>query len=103
MIDKRSLLPELVKKVRALPIGDYLEVRSYKRDRGLLLIRLDARKIRIEEDGFERNRFEAEEADLKRLLKPLIKREFPRSNKLRVYARGPYDPFRAARVARKTI
>ncbi len=103
MIDKSRLLPVLLKKVAGLPIGDYLEVRSYKRDRALLLIRLSPERIQIEEDGFEQHRFEVAEPDLRRLLKTLIKREFPRSNKLRVYAMGGYDPYRAARVARKTL
>lgn len=103
MLDIQTLIPSLLKRVAKLETGDYLEVCSYKRDRCLRLIRLDGVQIRVEEDGFEQHGFELPEGELKRLLKTLVKREFPRSNKVRVYEMGPWDPHRAGRVDRKRI
>ncbi|MBF0446163.1 MAG: hypothetical protein HQL68_11295, partial [Magnetococcales bacterium] len=38
------------------------------------------------QDGFAKDRFEVLITELPRLLKSLIKKEFPRSNKIRLYA-----------------
>lgn len=91
MIEKRNLIPTLLRRLQSLPDGHCLDVRSYKRDRGFLLIRLDGATTRVVEDGFEKQRIDVAAADLKKTLKDLVKREFPRSNKLRVYDLGEYD------------
>ncbi len=38
------------------------------------------------QDGFGKDRFEVPITELPRLLKNLLKKEFPRSNKVRLYA-----------------
>jgi len=103
VIDIGQIIPTLVQRVQRLAIGDYLEVTSYKRDRGLLVVRLDPQRLRLIEQGFVEHVLECDEGELARTLRPLIKREFPRSNKLRLYAMGPYDAYLAARVQRKTL
>lgn len=91
MLDISTLVPTLLKRMKKLPVGEYLDVRSYKRDRYLLIIKTAEGKYRIVERGFEQNEYELCESDLKKTLKTLVKREFPRSNKIRVYAMGPFE------------
>lgn len=95
MIDISTLIPTLLKRLKALPEGHYLDVRSYKRDRYLYIIKLEQKLYRIVESGFEQNEFEVDESGLKKNLKVLVKREFPRSNKIRVYSMGSYDAGKA--------
>lgn len=95
MIDMATLIPTLLKRLRALPVGDYLDVCSYKRDRYLHLIKVDHDSFRIVETGFEQSDFVVDGAGLKKSLKVLVKREFPRSNKIRLYSMGQYEPGKA--------
>jgi len=102
MLDKSTLIPNLLKRLQKLPVGDYIDVRSYKRDRSLLIIKLPGGYFRIVENGFEQHEFELDESALKKTLKTLVKREFPRSNKIRLYAMGVYKGGSAG-VKRKKI
>lgn len=103
MIAREQLIPNLIQRCKRLAIGDYIEVASYKRDRSLLIVRLDADQLRLIERGFEEQTLEVGEDELRHALRPLIKREFPRSHKLRLYAMGAYDEKLAARVRRKRV
>ena len=55
------------------------------------------------ENGFVREEFVIDEKRLKGLLKNLLKKEFPRSNKIRPYALGEYSPGVEATVGRRRI
>jgi hypothetical protein len=57
---------------------------SYKRNRSIAIIKKDAILFEIREDGYEQQVFDLSGARLARELKTLIKREFPRSRKVRV-------------------
>jgi hypothetical protein len=85
MIGKDNLIEDLLRRLRKLPVGECLEVRSYKRDRGFLLVRQGDDRFRLVEDGFEQADLALAASDLKRTLRTVVKREFPRSHKLRVY------------------
>ena len=67
-----------------------LDLRSYKRDRSVLIIRVKEKEFQVIENGFHQEVFEVDLPGLRALLKKLIKREFPRSNKLRIYMLGIY-------------
>lgn len=62
-----------------------LEILSYKRNRGITILKLDEKTFLVRERGYEKVEFRVSEADLPKLLKSLMKREFPRSRKLRIY------------------
>lgn len=62
-------------------------MQTYKRDRSVVVLRVGEDTYRLKEKGFEENTFETDFKGLKKLLKALLKREFPRSNKIRVYER----------------
>ena len=91
MIDKTRVLDVVAERLRSLPVGHYLELRTYKRDRALLIVRRTEDQLRVLQRGFEEVDHEVDRAKLRRLLKSLLKKEFPRSNKVRLYTPGAFD------------
>jgi len=65
--------------------GEGIDIRSYKRNRSVVIIRVSEMRFKVIERGFFVEEFEVEERGLEKLLKKVIKREFPRSHKLRLY------------------
>ncbi len=62
-----------------------LEILSYKRNRGLTIFRFSQDSYQVREHGYREEEWLVSEKELPRLLKTIIKREFPRSRKVRVY------------------
>ncbi len=62
-----------------------LEILSYKRNRGITILRLDDQTFLVRERGYEEFECRVSAADLPKLLKSMMKREFPRSRKVRIY------------------
>lgn len=62
-----------------------VEILTYKRNRGVSVIREHGDKVVVREWGYVENHFEIDVADLPKRLKSIAKREFPRSRKVRVY------------------
>lgn len=71
-----------LKKIEA-PGG--IELLSYKRNRTIAIIKKDGGRIEIRERGYEEQDFEISGEKLSKELKILIKREFPRSRKVRLF------------------
>lgn len=92
MIDKSTALEDILRRLDKLPELHCLDLRSYKRNRSLLLRRLGPDAFEVWEDGFALERHTADTKGMRRLLRTLFKKEFPRSTKLRVYQLGPCDP-----------
>ncbi|CCH48820.1 hypothetical protein [Pseudodesulfovibrio piezophilus] len=84
MIDKAGAVPSIVTRVKQLPIGSSLDLLTFKRDRSVVIFHAEEDRYLITEKGFERHTFETDIKGLRKLLKTLLKREFPRSNKIRV-------------------
>lgn len=91
MLDKSSLIPAVLARLKKMPIGHALDLRTYKRDRSVLIVKQANDAFRVVENGFAGEEFAVAAAGLARLLKTLLKREFPRSNKIRLYQLGEYD------------
>ncbi len=91
MIDKSTAIKTVLARLKKMEISHCLDLRSFKRDRSLLVIRESENVFRVIENGFNNEVFESEWSGLRSLLKKLIKREFPRSNKLRLYMLGLYN------------
>ena len=85
MIDKTSAIETIINKLRKIPVGRGLDLRTYKRDRSVIIMRTNEDLFSVIEDGFEKEQFWTDLKGMKKLLKKLLKREFPRSNKIRVY------------------
>ncbi len=62
-----------------------LELLSYKRDRSIALIHVENDRYRVIERGFEEQESLVDSAHLSRVLKTMIKQEFPRSHKVRLF------------------
>ena len=103
MIDKATALTVVPRKLAALPWGHALDLRTYKRDRSVVFVRRGDDAFLVLEKGFETHRFEdVPLSGMRRLLKTLLSREFPRSTKIRCYDLGAYEPAKAA-LPRKRI
>ncbi len=85
MIDIAGAIPTITTKLKKLPIGRGLDLRTYKRDRSVIILRMAEDVYEIRENGFETNLFKTNLKEMKKVLKALLKKEFPRSNKIRVY------------------
>lgn len=85
MLDKTNAIPAIVTKLKNLSIGSGIDLRTFKRDRSVIIRRTDDDIFSVIENGFTLETFTTDIKGMKKLLKTLLKREFPRSNKIRVY------------------
>ncbi|WP_457572684.1 hypothetical protein [Desulfolithobacter sp.] len=76
-----------------------IELMSYKRNRTIALICQENGRVVVRERGYVEQELEVAPDDLPRLLKTLIKREFPRSRKVRVHKFA--DPVELERIHQK--
>jgi hypothetical protein len=90
MVDKTRLIETVTERLEKLPIGHYLDVRTYKRNRSVLIVKMSEADLLIIEDGFFKERFHIKSGKLGKLLAPLLRKEFPRSHKIRVYVMGKF-------------
>ncbi len=86
LLNIESVLQRVCRGVKKLPQGAGLEILSYKRNRGVAVIRVGDDDYFVRERGYEQAEFQVGGKDLPKILKSIIKREFPRSRKLRVYS-----------------
>ncbi|MFW5734545.1 MAG: hypothetical protein ACOCWR_05745, partial [Oceanidesulfovibrio sp.] len=76
-----------------LPVGDALDMRTYKRNRSVVLHKTGDDSFTAMQDGYEQAVYRDVSAKkLKKLLKTLLKKEFPRSTKIRLYTLEAFDP-----------
>lgn len=92
MIDKANAVETVQRKLDDLPVGHCIDLRTYKRNRSVLIIRKPGDVFQIVQDGFDQATFEVKAPKLRKALTKLLKREFPRSNKIRLYDLGSYSP-----------
>ena len=85
LVNKDSILKKITTTLAKLDQGQGLEVLSYKRNRGIDILRRDADTIWVRERGYVDEEYLTDMEGLPKLLKTLIKREFPRSRKVRLY------------------
>jgi hypothetical protein len=91
MIDKVTAMETVMRRLEKLEVGHALDLRTYKRNRSVVIARTGDDSFDVVENGFARERFEATTGSMRKLLKTLFKREFPRSTKIRLYDLGPAD------------
>lgn len=85
LINKDLALQEVKRFLKSCAVGCGIEIMSYKRNRTVAIIKELDNDFLIIEKGYEENSFKIPETQLQKKLKPLIKREFPRSRKLRLH------------------
>ena len=103
MIDKTNIITTLLERLDKMPVGHHLDVRPYKRNRSVMIVRKSEALYEIIEEGFFSERFSVEASKLKKTLGNVIRKEFPRSRKIRVYAMGAYKEEETGRAKRKKI
>lgn len=101
MIDKDTAIQTVMRRLKTLPEGHAIDLRTYKRNRSVVIARTGADQFDVVEKGYFEERHSAKLAEMKKLLRTLLKREFPRSTKIRLYNLGPSGADDHA--ARKTI
>nr|WP_321513651.1 hypothetical protein [uncultured Pseudodesulfovibrio sp.] len=84
MLDIAGVIPNTLTRLKKLAPGSGLELLTYKRDRSIHIVKSDDDAFIITESGFQENVFSSDLKSMKKLLRTLLKREFPRSNKVRV-------------------
>ncbi len=80
-----STLRRVKQQIKKMESGQCLEILSYKRNRGVSITMLPDGKLRVRERGYEMHEWTLDPDVLPRVLKSVMKREFPRSRKLRIY------------------
>jgi hypothetical protein len=103
MIDKSKIIDAVCERLEKLPIGHYLDLKTYKRNRTVLIVKIDEAKLLIIEDGYFKDRFIIKPDKLKKLLKTLLKKEFPRSKKIRLYTMGKFVDEEVLNTKRKIL
>lgn len=91
MIDKATAIPTIMRKLKKLPLGHAIDIRTYKRNRSVVIARTADDEFNVVEKGFHEERFLVSMDKMKKLLKALLKKEFPRSTKMRLYELGESD------------
>ena len=104
MLDKSSALSTILDRLDKLPLDHCLEIRTYKRNRRVLFHRAGEKAWNVLQDGFAKDLFEDVATEkMRKLLQNLLRKEFPRSTKIRLYALGPCDPKETSTQERKVL
>ncbi len=81
-----------MERLAKLQKGQCLDMRTFKRNRSVAIICTGSDNFNVIERGFHQESWENLTAEkIKRLLKTLLKREFPRSNKIRLYTLDSFE------------
>jgi len=91
MIDKATAVETVLRKLKKLPIGHAIDLRTYKRNRSVVIKRTGDDEFDVVEKGYNEERFLVPLSKMKKLMKNLLKKEFPRSTKIRMYDLGEAD------------
>ena len=91
MIDKATGVETVIRRLKKLPVGHAIDLRTYKRNRSVVIRRTADDVFEVVENGFHQDRFQTGLAKMKKLLKTLFKKEFPRSTKIRLYDLGQVE------------
>jgi hypothetical protein len=103
MIDKTKIIDAVCERLEKLPLGHYIDLKTYKRNRTVIIVKIDEKALLVIEDGYFKNRFLITYDKLKKLLKTLLKKEFPRSKKIRLYVMGKFVDKEALSTQRKIL
>ncbi len=91
-------MPSILERLNKLQKGQCLDMRTFKRNRSVAIVCTGEDNFKVIERGFHEETWDNLTAEnVKKLLKTLLKREFPRSNQIRLYT---LDSFEEANVNR---
>ena len=85
LVNIDSVLRTLLQKLEKLSPPQGIEILSYKRNRSIAVLLLGDNTFLVRERGYREEEHVIEKAGIAKHLKLLIKYEFPRSRKVRLY------------------
>jgi hypothetical protein len=85
LVNIDSVLRTLLQRLEKLTPGQGIELLSYKRNRSVAVLLQNNGKILVRERGYRHDEKVLTRDALSKHLKSLIKHEFPRSRKIRMY------------------
>jgi len=94
-----SARTEVVRCLKKMHSPQGVALLTYKRDRGVVILRIADDTYEVREYGFTRERAQVTGHRLGRLLKTIIRREFPRSRRARFLKLAGRDDL--ARISRE--
>ena len=103
MIDKIRIVDTVCERLKTLPISHCLDLRTYTRNRSVMIAKLAEDDLLVVENGFFQDRFRVTPDKLRKLLKTLMKKEFPRSRKIRLYVLDKFLEGEALKTKRKIL
>ena len=84
LININSVQTRTLQTLAKMPPQQGVELLSYKRNRSIAVTVLSGDRYLVRENGYREQERTVSHDDLPRLLKSMIKREFPRSRKVRL-------------------
>ena len=103
MIDKTKIIDTVCERLKKLPVSHYLDMRTYKRNRSVIIVKLSDGDLLVIENGYFEEQFAVKTEKLRKLLRALLKTEFPRSRKIRLYVMGKFVKEEVRNTKRKTL
>lgn len=91
MIDKATAVETVLERLKKLPVGHAIDLRTYKRNRSVVIKHTGDDIFEVFQNGYEQERYTEPFKKIRKLLKLLLKKEFPRSTKIRLYNLGETD------------
>jgi len=85
LVNLESALRKTLNALKKAEKGTGFEILSYKRNRGISIIKESEEMFWLRERGYLYQEFQCSARELQKHLKSMMKREFPRSRKVRVY------------------
>lgn len=89
-VDSNRIIQEVLLRLPKLENGDAILLQPYKKDRSVYVVRGKS-SYQIIERGFIRKEYSVEAQKIRRTLKRVCKKEFPRSKKIWLYFRTAED------------
>ncbi|MBU1232139.1 MAG: hypothetical protein KKD01_01470 [Proteobacteria bacterium] len=84
LIKVASILADTLRILEKIDPPGGVELLSYKRNRRIAIIKRDVAEVRLQEHGYQEQELDIPLPQLAKELKAMIKREFPRSRKVRM-------------------
>lgn len=85
LINIDNIIQNILRLLKNTDVNAGLEIMSYKRNRAISITRLNDTKFLVIENGYEHEENTICKDQLGKHLKKLVKREFPRSRKVRIF------------------
>jgi len=85
LVNIDSVIRNLLQRLERLNPPQGIELLSYKRNRSIAVLLLPDNNVLVRERGYREDEQVIDKAGLQKHLKSLIKYEFPRSRKIRLY------------------